>query len=102
MGILSRYLSFEKPMGETLVRFLFWAGIIGILWQAVRQFWFWLTFLDDDWDRALWGMITTPVKAIIALLILRVVAEFVLAQFRMDNSLHDQVTGRAAPPPKAD
>ena len=47
-------------------------------------------------------MLTTPVKAIIALLILRVVAEFGLAQFRMDKSLHDQVTGRAAPPPKAD
>ena len=44
MGILSRYLSFEKPMGETLVRILFWAGIIGIHWQAVRQFWFWLTY----------------------------------------------------------
>ena len=102
MGILSDYLSFEKPMGATLVRILFWLGIIAILWHALREFWFWLTYLDDDWDRALWKMITTPVKWIVALMILRVVAEFVLAQFRMDKSLHDQVTGRAAPPPKAE
>jgi hypothetical protein len=46
-------------------------------------------------------MIKTPIGAIIAILVLRVVAEFVLAHFRMDKSLHDQVTGRAAPP-KAD
>ena len=101
MGLWSGFLSFEKPMGETLTRILFYLGIAGILWHAIRRFWFWLTYIDNDWDTALWGMIKTPFIAIISLLILRVVAEFVLAQFRMDKSLHDQVTGRAAPP-KAD
>lgn len=101
MGLLSGFLSFEKPMGETLTRILFYLGIAGILWHAIRRFWFWLTYIDNDWDTALWGMIKTPFIAIISLLILRVVTEFVLAQFRMDKSLHDQVTGRAAPP-KAD
>lgn len=101
MGLLSGFLSFEKPMGETLTRILFYLGIAGILWHAVQRFWFWLTYIDNDWDTALWGMIKTPFMAIISLLILRVVAEFVLAQLRMDKSLHDQVTGRAAPP-KAD
>ena len=101
MGFLSRFLSFEKPMGETLTRLLYYLGILSILWHAVRRFWFWLTYLDNDWDTALWGMIKTPIAAIIAVLVLRVVAEYVLAHFRMDKSLHDQVTGRAAPP-KAD
>ncbi|MEL7104166.1 MAG: hypothetical protein AAGL97_16565, partial [Pseudomonadota bacterium] len=43
-----------------------------------------------------------PFAAIIALLVLRVLAEYFVAHFRMDKSLHDQVTGRAAPPPKAE
>ena len=101
MGIFSRFLSFEKPMGPTLVQLLYYLGIAGILWHAVRRFWFWLTYLDNDWDTALWGMIKTPIGAIIAIMVLRVVAEYLVAHFRMDKSLHDQVTGRAAPP-KAD
>ena len=97
MGLLSGFVSFEKSMGETLTRLLYYFGIIAILWHAIRRFWFWLTYLDNDWDTALWGMIKTPIMAIIAIMALRVVAEFVLAHFRMDKSLHDQVTGRAAP-----
>jgi len=97
MGILSGFLSFEKSMGETLTRILYYLGILGIAWHAINRFWFWITYLDNDWDTALWGMIRTPIAAIIGLLVLRVVAEFVLAHFRMDKSLHDQVTGRAVP-----
>ena len=97
MGLLSGFVSFEKSMGETLTRLLYYFGIIAILWHAIRRFLFWLTYLDNDWDTALWGMIKTPIMAIIAIMVLRVVAEFVLAHFRMDKSLHDQVTGRAAP-----
>ena len=97
MGLLSGFVRFDKSMGETLTRLLYYFGIIAILWHAIRRFWFWLTYLDNDWDTALWGMIKTPIMAIIAIMVLRVVAEFVLAHFRMDKSLHDQVTGRAAP-----
>ena len=98
MGIFSRFLSFEKPMGETLVRLLYYFGMIGIAWNALRKMWVYFTFLDDHWRSALWGLIKTPVMAIIAVLVLRVIAEYVLAHFRIDKSLHDQVTGRAAPP----
>ncbi len=98
MSIFSRFLSFERPIGPLLVQILYYLGIFGIIWHAARRFWFWLTYLDNDWDTALWGMIKTPFGAIIAIMVLRVVAEFVRAHFRMDKSLHDQVTGRAAPP----
>lgn len=97
MGLLSGFLSFEKSMGETLTRLLYYFGMLFILWRALRRFWFWITYLDNDWDTALWGMIKTPVWAIMALLLLRVLAELALAHFRMDKSLHDQVTGRVAP-----
>ena len=88
-------------MGTTLTRLLYYLGILAILWHGIKRFWFWLTYIDNDWDTALWGMIKTPFLVILSLLVLRVVAEYVLAHFRMDKSLHDQVTGRAAPP-KAD
>jgi len=95
--MLSGFLSFEKSKGETLTRILYYLAIAGIVWRALNGMWMWITYLDNDWDTALWGLIKTPIMAIVYLLILRVVAEYVLAHFRIDKSLHDQVTGRAAP-----
>lgn len=97
MEFMSRFLSFEKPMGETLTRVLFYLGIAGIVWGALKMLWFYITRIDNNWDWALWGIIKTPFAALISLLVLRVIAEYVLAHFRIDKSLHDQVTGRAAP-----
>ncbi len=98
MGIFSRFLSFEKPMGETLIRLLYYLGIAGIVFNALQKLWMYITYLDDHIWSALWGIVKTPIMAIIAFMILRVVVEYVLAHFRIDKSLHDQVTGRAAPP----
>ncbi len=97
MEFLSRFMSFEKPMGETLTRLLYYLAIVYILWTGLQQLWTWIQYFDNDWDTALWGVLKTPVIVIVKLLILRVGAEYVLARFRMDKSLHDQVTGRAAP-----
>lgn len=95
--MFSGFLSFEKSKGETLTRILYYLGMLGIAWQALSGMWFWIKYLDNDWDSALWGLIKTPIMALVYLLILRVLAEYVLAHFRIDKSLHDQVTGRAAP-----
>ncbi|MDJ0921649.1 MAG: DUF4282 domain-containing protein [Henriciella sp.] len=100
MGFLSRFLSFEKPIGDLLTRLLYYLGCIGIILGAIRYIIYQLgRFGSQWWDEALWEIIKTPFGAIIAIMVLRVIAEFVLAQFRMDKSLHDQVTGRAVPPP---
>lgn len=100
MSFLGRFISFEKPMGEILTRILYYIGIASIIWLGLKRIWFWIMYIDDAWATALWGIIKTPFMMLFALLVLRVLAEFVLAQFRMDKSLHDQVTGRAAPPMK--
>lgn len=98
MGILQRLLSFEKPMGDTLTRLLYYLAVLAIIWLGLKQLWFWLTYFDNDWDTALWGLIKTPFIVVLQILAVRVMAELVLAVFRMDRSLHDQVTGRVAPP----
>jgi len=98
MGFLSNFVSFEKPMADTLTRLLYYLGIAAIFWHGLKQIWFWLTYFDNDWDTALWGLVKTPFAMLISIMILRLVSEYVLAHFRIDKSLHDQVTGRAVPP----
>lgn len=83
MNMLSNYLSFEKPMGEVLTKFLFYVGMILILVWGLRALWHWITFFDNDWDTALWGVIKTPFIVILKLLVLRVLSEVVLAILRM-------------------
>ena len=86
MNFISNYLSFERPLGEVLTRFLFYVFILlAILWGLERM-WHWILYLDNDWDRALWGLIKTPFIVIIKLLVLRVIAELVLAVLRLDKT----------------
>ena len=85
MNFISNFLSFEKPLGEMLTRLLFYIGIVLILLWGLRSLWHWITFFDNDWDRALWGVIWTPIATLLRLLVLRVVAEMVVAILRLDR-----------------
>ena len=85
MDMLSNFLSFEKPMGEVLTKFLFYVGILLIVLWGLRAEWNWILYFDNDWDRALWGVIWTPIATILRLLALRVGAELVLAVLRLDK-----------------
>ncbi|MEM5515792.1 DUF4282 domain-containing protein [Henriciella sp. AS95] len=85
MNMISNFLSFEKPMGEVLTKFLFYVGILVILWWGLHDLWHYITWFDNDWDEALWGVIKTPFIVVIRLLILRVLSEFVLSVLRLDK-----------------
>ena len=83
MGDLAgKFLTFDKLFGEGLVRVLYYVGIISIIWRLLSKFYFWVTYLDNDFTDAVGGMIMAPVRAIIGILILRVVCELAIVTFR--------------------
>jgi hypothetical protein len=86
MNMISNFLSFEKPMGEVLTKFLFYVGILLIVVWGLRMMWHWLFYFDNDWDTALWRLIWTPISVVLKLLALRVFAELVLAVLRLDRT----------------
>lgn len=98
MGFLSRLLSFERPMGPTLVQLLYYIGLIWILWVCVAQIVLGVANLADDFGAGVWQIVSAPLLAILSALVLRLLAEGARALFRIDASLHDVATGRAAPP----
>ncbi len=86
MNWITNFLSFEKPMGELLTRLLYYLFIIFILWRGLEALVYYFALVGDDWDRALWGVLKTPVIVIVKLLILRVIAEVVMSVLRLDRS----------------
>ncbi|MEM9055636.1 MAG: DUF4282 domain-containing protein [Pseudomonadota bacterium] len=96
--MLSRFLSFEKPFGPALIQVIFYLWVVYLLWTGAEQLWDWITYFDNDFWDALWGVIRTPFVVIFKILISRATAEVAIAILRIDKSTHDQVTGRAAPP----
>ena len=80
--LAGKFLGFDKLFGEGLVRVLYYVGLVSILWHMLQRFYFWVTYLDDDFTDAVGGMIMAPVRALIGILILRVVCELAIVVFR--------------------
>lgn len=88
-GIIGNFLNTEKPSGTALVKFLFYLGIIYILWLGLKQMWEWILWFDDDWDEALWGVIKTPFMTILNLLGLRLALDIIMALFKIRDDVSD-------------
>jgi len=98
-GIIGRFLNTEKPSGSALAKFLFYIGIVYVLWLGLQQLWEWIMYFDDDWDEALWGVIKTPFLTILNLLGLRLALDIVLALFNIrDDVSEGRKTSRAKTP----
>tara|TARA_R110000868_G_scaffold329792_1_gene590746 strand:+ start:316 stop:588 length:273 start_codon:yes stop_codon:yes gene_type:complete len=85
MEWLSRYLSFEEPLGHIFTRLLFYIGIFIAIWCGLAYAWHALLWFDNDWDEALFRLIWSPFRLALSLLILRVAAEFVLSVLSLNR-----------------
>ncbi len=81
--MFERFISFEKPFGEGLVQFVYYLALIYLVWTGLEQLWAWITYFDNDWDDALWGVIKTPFLVVFKILIVRIIAELVISAMRM-------------------
>ena len=79
---VTRFLSFDKLMGEGLIKLLYVVASIWVLFNGLRAMWKWLLYLDNDIGDALWGLIMTPLKAIVTIIAIRVASELAIAAFR--------------------
>ncbi|MEL7546690.1 MAG: DUF4282 domain-containing protein [Pseudomonadota bacterium] len=98
MDFLSRLLSFERSMAPVLVQLLYYIGLVWTTWVCIARMI--AGFVDlggGNVGDAIWQIVSAPLIALLSVFFLRVLAEAARALFRVDASLHDIVTGRAAP-----
>lgn len=88
-GIIGNFLNTEKPSGSALAKFLFYIGIVFILWLGLQKLWQWIMWFDNDWDEALWGVIKTPFITLFNLLGLRLGLDVILAVFKIRDDVSE-------------
>ena len=86
-GIIGSYLGTDEPAGSAIAKFLFYIGIIYVLWLGLRDLWFWARIFGSDWDSALWGIVKTPFIALFRLLLLRLGLDIILSIFQIRDDV---------------
>jgi uncharacterized protein DUF4282 len=101
MDIVNRFLNFDKLMGQSLVKIVYYLGIIGIVLSCVM--FIFTGFGVGGFGGGLGALIAAPIFGIISLCFLRFFCELYIAIFRMSDDLTAirGGGGGAMTPPKA-
>lgn len=91
--LIGNYLNTDKPSGQQFTKILFYLGVVYIIWKGLQAMWGWITWFDNDWDEALWGLIKTPFLTVLALMGLKVLTDIVMSIFKIRD---DVAAGRSA------
>lgn len=102
MDFVFKLLSFDRPMGQTLVRVVFYLGLAGIVLGTIAGM---FSGFAGGFLSGIWTIIVAPIGGVIAVLYWRLVCDALLALFRMGDDLAAVRTlvqtrpTAAAPPP---
>jgi hypothetical protein len=84
MDIVSRFLSFDKLMGASLVKLVYYLGIIGIILSTLGTM---FSGFALGIGAGLWMFIVAPIGGLIALLFWRFVCELYIVLFRLGEDV---------------
>lgn len=96
-SIIGGFLNTEKPSGSALAKFLFYIGIIYFIWQGLEGMWRAITWIDNDWDQALWWLIKVPFVTAFKLLMLRLGLDIVLSIFKIRDEVAENRKSISSP-----
>lgn len=82
--LINFFFSFDKLMKEGLVRAFFWLGLLNIALRAASEM---LDAIKLDWFAALVDFINFFAEVLLAVVVLRLLAELAIALFRINDNL---------------
>lgn len=100
MNIVNQFLSFDKLMGQGLVKIVYFLGMIGILIGVLFGILGAFGMMTISFVSGLGMLIVAPLGGIIGICFLRFACELYIAIFRMSDDL-TAIRSAGAMPPKA-
>ena len=88
-GIVGRFLSFDKLIGTTLIKILYFLGLVGIGFSAIGLLFSAFGAMRYDFVAGLGGLVVVPIFIVLAVLVWRFVCELYILLFRMSDDLRD-------------
>ena len=88
-GLLERFMSFDKLMGTSLIKILYWLGILGIALFALIGVISGFGAMKYSIANGLGAIIIALVSAVISLVFWRFMCEIYLLFFRMSDDIRD-------------
>ncbi|MEM8937162.1 MAG: DUF4282 domain-containing protein [Pseudomonadota bacterium] len=83
-GLVSRFTSFDKLIATTLVKILYWIGIVAILLGGVVGL---VTGFAGGFGSGLAGLIMTPIGVLVGIIFWRFICEIYIVVFGMYDRL---------------
>ncbi|MCI4644941.1 MAG: DUF4282 domain-containing protein [Hyphomonadaceae bacterium] len=96
---LEKFLSFDRMMGEDLVRKTYYVGLVLIAGWVVLSLLLALVSVFSNFGRALSLIVTTPLLALFALMIWRVIAERLMLDWQNGDTNSEDAQADEAPIP---
>jgi hypothetical protein len=87
MELVNRFLSFDKLMGATLVRIVYYLGIVGILLGVIAQVFASFGAMRYSFGSGLGLLIAAPVLGLVGICFWRFVCELYLVMFRIGEDV---------------
>ena len=87
MGLVNRFLSFDKLMASALIKFFYYVGLVVIGLGTLFFMFSSLAQIGDNAGGALLGFVLGPVFGLLALVYFRVICEMFLVIFKISQQL---------------
>lgn len=100
MNIVSQFLSFDKLMGSSLVKIVYFLGILGILLAVLFAMLGAFGLMTINFMQGLGTLVFAPIVGIVMLCFLRFGCELYIAIFRMADDIAAIRGGGGPTPPK--
>ncbi len=87
MEIVGKFLSFDKLMGEGLVKFVYFLGLAGIALGVIRQIFASFGMMGASFGAGFWMLLMAPIGGIVAVLFWRFICELYIVLFKLGNDM---------------
>lgn len=98
-SLISRFLSFDKLMGTSLIKIIYFLGLVGIGLMFLLSIFSALRAFGSSFGAGLGGLVLAPIIAVVSILFWRFACELYILLFLLREDVRDIRDHKLAKPP---